>query len=116
MSMIMLARKGDRYMRKSLIIAGAAAVVTIAALSAVPATAAPLPNPGALTLAVYGDAPYGTSPTDTAQLLATPAFINSINADPQVGLAAHVGDIHSGKQFCTRQYDESIANLWQQFK
>src|SRR5262249_39596211 len=103
-------------MGKSFIIAGAAAVVAIAALSAAPATAASSPNPGALTLAVYGDAPYGTSPTDTAQFLATPAFINSINADPQVGLVAHVGDIHSGKQYCTQQYDESIANLWQQYK
>jgi hypothetical protein len=81
-------------MGKSLIIAGVAAVVTIAALSAVPATAASSPDQGALTLAGYGDAPYGTSPTDTAEFLATPAFINSINADPQIGLVAHVGDIH----------------------
>ncbi len=34
-------------------------------------------------VAVYGDAPYGTTPTDTAQSSqATPAFIDSINADP----------------------------------
>ena len=37
-----------------------------------------------LTVAVYGDAPYGTSPTDTTQTQATPAFIDSINADPDV--------------------------------
>src|SRR5262249_8273830 len=112
----MLTGKGDQYMRRSLIIAGAAVVVTIASLSAVSAVADTSPGSGALTLAVYGDSPYGTSPTDTAQFLATPAFINSVNADAQVGLVAHVGDIHSGKQYCTQQYDESIANLWQQYQ
>src|SRR5215471_5361051 len=71
---------------------------------------------GALTLAVYGDAPYGTTPTDDAEFLATPAFIDSINADSQVRFVAHVGDIHSGKQFCTQAYDESIANLWQAYE
>ena len=103
-------------MRKSLVIAGAAVVATVAALSAVPAAAASSSDRGALTLAVYGDAPYGTTPTDNAEFLATPAFINSINADRRVSLVAHVGDIHSGKQFCTQQYDQSIANLWQQYQ
>jgi hypothetical protein len=51
-----------------------------------------------LTVAVYGDAPYGTKQGDTAQLNATPAFIASINADKKVALVLHVGDIHSGKQ------------------
>src|SRR5689334_17910744 len=39
-----------------------------------------------LTLAVYGDSPYGSdlvSPPDTAQLEKTPAFIASINRDPK---------------------------------
>ncbi|PZS25954.1 MAG: hypothetical protein DLM59_19130 [Pseudonocardiales bacterium] len=67
------------------------------------------------TLAVYGDSPYGISPTDTAQFDATPAFIDSINADPAVSRAVHVGDIHSGKQFCTESYDRSIAALWTRF-
>src|SRR4249919_2028054 len=39
-----------------------------------------------LTLAVYGDAPYGTTPTDTSEFEATPAFIDSINSDPHVDL------------------------------
>src|SRR5215813_4458158 len=67
-------------------------------------------------IAVYGDSPYGTTPTDTAEFLASPAFIDSINADSQVSFVAHVGDIHSGKQFCTQAYDESIANLWQAYQ
>jgi hypothetical protein len=101
---------------RRLIIAGAAAVAAVAALSPVPASASSSPAPGALTLAVYGDAPYGTSPTDTSQVVATPGFVNSINADPEVGLVAHVGDIHSGKQYCTQKYDESVANLWKQYQ
>ena len=68
------------------------------------------------TLAVYGDAPYGTTPTDTEQFVATPAFIDSINADPDVDLVIHVGDIHSGKQYCTEAYDRSVAALWTQFQ
>ena len=27
----------------------------------------------------------------------------------------HVGDIHSGKQFCTEAYDRTIADLWRHF-
>ena len=69
-----------------------------------------------LTLAVYGDSPYGTTPTDTAEFAATPAFIDSINADPKVSLVIHVGDIHSGKQFCTEAYDRAVFGLWTTFK
>jgi hypothetical protein len=69
-----------------------------------------------LTLAVYGDSPYGTKPTDTAELAATPAFIASINADPKVSLVIHVGDIHSGKQYCTEAYDRTVYGLWTAFK
>ena len=28
----------------------------------------------------------------------------------------HVGDIHSGSQFCTESYDRTIADLWLGFK
>jgi hypothetical protein len=63
-------------------------------------------------LAAYGDAPYGTTPTDDAETLATPAFIANVNADPDVSLVIHVGDIHSGKQYCTQAYDETVFNLW----
>jgi hypothetical protein len=66
---------------------------------------------GVIEVAVYGDAPYGTTPTDTSETVATPAFIEAVNAaDPQ--FVIHVGDIHSGKQFCTTAYDEQIYQLW----
>ncbi|MDX6686015.1 MAG: hypothetical protein QOF86_2143 [Baekduia sp.] len=67
------------------------------------------------TLAVYGDSPYGTSPADTSEFLATPAFVDSINADPDVSLVMQVGDIHSGKQYCTEAYDQSIFDQWKRF-
>jgi hypothetical protein len=73
------------------------------------------PRTPGLTLAVYGDSPYGTTPTDTAQLDATPGFIASINADPDVSLVTQIGDIHSGKQYCTRAYDQSVYDLWTKF-
>jgi hypothetical protein len=69
-----------------------------------------------LTLAVYGDSPYGTSNSDTAEFDATPPFIDAINHDPKVDLVAHVGDIHSGSQRCTEPYDRSVFDLWTQYK
>jgi hypothetical protein len=68
------------------------------------------------TMAVFGDEPYGTNPTDTAQFNATPAFIKSINDDSAVREVMHIGDIHSGSQYCTQPYDQSIFDLWATFK
>ena len=68
------------------------------------------------TLAVYGDAPYGTSPTDTSETAATRAFIDAVNADPAVNMVVHVGDIHSGKQYCTEAYDKQVFDLWKRFE
>ncbi len=69
-----------------------------------------------LTLAVFGDAPYGANNADTAAFVATPAFIAAVSHDPKVDLVAHVGDIHSGSQKCTVAYDQSIADMWSAFK
>jgi hypothetical protein len=71
---------------------------------------------GPLTMAVYGDAPYGLTATDSSQTVATPAFIDAVNNDKKVKLVLHVGDIHSGKQFCTFGYDNAISDLWTQFR
>src|SRR5262252_518850 len=67
-------------------------------------------------IAVFGDSPYGTTPTDDAEFKAFPSFVASINADPDVSLVLMVGDIHSGKQYCTLQYDQSIYDLWTAFR
>jgi hypothetical protein len=69
-----------------------------------------------LTLAIYGDAPYGASNTDTAAFDATPAFVDAVNHDPKVDVVAHVGDIHSGSQKCTVAYDQSVADMWAKYK
>jgi Calcineurin-like phosphoesterase len=91
-------------------------VATVTGAAAGPAGAVPPPKRHApLTIAVYGDAPYGTSPTDTAEFDQTPQFIASVNADPDVSLVMHVGDIHSGSQYCTEAYDRSIFDLWKSF-
>ena len=69
-----------------------------------------------LTLAVYGDSPYGLSDTDTSQVALTPQFIAAVNADSDVSGVLNVGDIHSGKSFCTADYDNQIAALWSAFR
>jgi hypothetical protein len=95
-------------MRKVLVFV--ALLAALGAVEAAPAGARPT------AIAVYGDSPYGTTPADTAQVAATPAFIDSINADPDVSLVLNVGDIHSGKQFCTEAYDRSVFDLWTRFQ
>jgi Calcineurin-like phosphoesterase len=69
-----------------------------------------------LSIAVFGDSPYGVNDADTAQFDATPDFIAAINADPDVSLVLNVGDIHSGKQMCDYGYDHSIYGLWTTFQ
>jgi hypothetical protein len=71
---------------------------------------------GVKTLAVYGDAPYGTAPADHAEFDATPAFIDAINRDLDVSMVLHEGDIHSGSQYCTEAYDRSVFDLWTAFQ
>jgi hypothetical protein len=71
---------------------------------------------GVLSVAVYGDSPYGLNDADTAQFAATPAFIKTINSDKDVSLVFHVGDIHSGKQTCSYGYDRSIYDMWTAFE
>jgi hypothetical protein len=49
-----------------------------------------------LTVAVFGDWPYNENLRTNAPLL-----VNSVNADRDVSLIIHVGDIHSGSMACT---------------
>jgi len=68
------------------------------------------------TVAVIGDVPYGVNPADNSQSLVHPALIAALNADADASFVMHVGDIHSGKQFCTTTYNNSIANDWKALK
>jgi hypothetical protein len=97
-------------LRVGLALAAGTAVLAPAAM------AAPAANGGVQVLAVYGDAPYGTTPTDTVEFGKSAAFIDTVNADPDVTTVLHVGDIHSGKQYCTEPYDRSVYDLWQRFQ
>jgi Calcineurin-like phosphoesterase len=51
------------------------------------------------TFAVIGDIPYGD-----AQIAAFPHRIGEINADPDVSLVVHLGDIKSGSSVCSDDY------------
>jgi hypothetical protein len=99
--------------------------VLVAGAVAVAAGAANDPfskSQGVIDVAVFGDSPYGVDApfggpvTDTSQLEATPAFIESINAAGDLAFVLHVGDIHSGKQYCTLVYDQKIYDLWTAFE
>jgi hypothetical protein len=92
-------------------------------LGVAPVTTASAASGGPLTLAVYGDSPYGRSEyvpggqsADNVEYQKSPAFIDTINAEASVSEVIHVGDIHSGKDFCTEAYDTQIATLWQSFQ
>jgi hypothetical protein len=91
--------------------------VVAVALAKVAAGAAAGTNPNTLTLAVFGDSPYFDARfAPHAEFNATPAFIDTINADSNVQEVVHVGDIHSGSEPCTTAYDQSIYSLWTAFQ
>lgn len=75
-----------------------------------------------ITIAVFGDWPYNQNLLDNAPLL-----ISSVNADRDVSLVLHVGDIHSGSMPCTSAenlpplatsnpgWNQGVFNRFQQF-
>src|SRR5215510_14355329 len=76
-------------------------------------------NPNTLTLAVFGDSPYldkAFPALPHAEFNATPAFIDTFNADSSVQEVVQVGDIHSGSEPCTAAYDHSIYSFWTAFQ
>jgi hypothetical protein len=38
------------------------------------------------------------------------------HSDPDVSLVLHVGDTHSGKEFCPEAYDHAVFDPWKGFK
>jgi hypothetical protein len=67
------------------------------------------------TLALIGDSPYGASPTDTAEFAKYPSYIAAINSDKDVSMVLHTGDLHSGKQYCTQDFNQSVFNMFAAF-
>jgi hypothetical protein len=62
------------------------------------------------TYAVIGDTPYGQP-----QLENFPNDVAEINADPQVSLVMHLGDIKNGSSQCSTAYFEQIRADFNQF-
>lgn len=79
------------------------------ALSAEPASAGPEDQP--FTFAVIGDMPYGD-----AQAAEFPKVVAQINADPDVQLVGHLGDIKSGSSVCSDEYFHLIRSQFDTFK
>ncbi len=67
-------------------------------------------GPRPVTYAVIGDTPYGS-----AQIANFPNDVAEINADPQVSLVMHLGDIKSGSSECTTPYFEAVRAAFDQF-
>jgi hypothetical protein len=107
---------------RAVLVAGLALTIAVAALAGT-ALAAGKPSAKAgkraadapLTVAVFGDFPYGLNNADVAESDAAPAFVKRVNDDPDVSMVIHVGDIHSGKQQCTQAYDEAVARIFSGF-
>jgi Calcineurin-like phosphoesterase len=89
-------------------------VAVVAALAVVVAagagTTAASGSKQELTIAVIGDAPYGPE-----RFLTFPNIIESVNADSDVELAVHLGDIKSGSTRCDDSYFEAIADYFEDF-
>ena len=62
------------------------------------------------TFAVIGDVPYGD-----AQIKVFPQWIDQINADPDVTLAQHLGDIKNGSSRCDDSYFSMIKSQFNRF-
>jgi hypothetical protein len=60
--------------------------------------------------AVIGDVPYGD-----AQVAAFPGMVDQMNADPDVRLVAHVGDIKNGSSPCSDEYFAMIRSQLDRF-
>lgn len=67
-------------------------------------------NGSQFTFAVIGDIPYGA-----AQIASFPNVIKQINADPEVQLVDHLGDIKSGSSLCTDDYFAQIKARFDTF-
>ena len=93
-----------------------AALAALACLAGMAPTQAVAASDGAkhhagYTFAVIGDVPYGQ-----AQIEAFPKWVDEINADPDVRLVQHVGDIKNGSTRCDDSYFASIKKQFDRFR
>ena len=83
--------------------------ITLVAALVVVAVAAAAESRKPYTLAVIGDVPY--SPAQEARL---PGWVDRINADADVDMVAHLGDIKAGST-CTDEYYAMIRHQFDRF-
>jgi hypothetical protein len=60
--------------------------------------------------------PTFTIPYGDAQIAQFPAVVDQINADPEVRLVTHLGDIKSGSSLCTNDYFAQIRAQFDRFR
>ena len=108
---ILLTQSGMSFMRTRLFTASVAA----ASISLFGCGGSDSSSDLPISVAVIGDSPYGIALGDTAQYIANPAFIKAVSATPNLSLALHVGDIHSGKEYCTESFNLGVFNQWKGF-
>ncbi|KRE56287.1 metallophosphoesterase [Phycicoccus sp. Soil748] len=99
--------------RRSVLGAACLTLLTAALAGAAPALAADAPGqakPGHETFAVIGDVPYGAD-----QVAKFPGWVDQINADAQVGLVFHVGDIKNGSTRCDDAYYRMVRAQFDRF-
>jgi hypothetical protein len=90
-------------MRRLLALAAVAALaLTLAGAAATKTTNG---GRGGITYAIIGDVPYGTT-----ELGLFPSLVDAINADPDVELTIHLGDIKNGSSLCTDDYFAEIRH------
>lgn len=99
----------------ALVVLPAAATAATAATASAASTASGTDAPGQskdghYRFAVIGDVPYGD-----AQVAAFPAWVDQINAAPDLSFTIHVGDIKNGSSQCTNEYFSMIRTQFDRF-
>jgi len=97
-----------RFRRTNRAVVGVAISVAMTVALTAPAEAAPDET---YTVAVIGDVPYGPALIDQF-----PTFIGKINADPDVRMVTHLGDIKNGSSVCSDGYFDLIARDFALFR
>jgi hypothetical protein len=99
-------------MRRPLITVAVCATALVSLAMAAPAAQAVdgQQKSGHYTFAVIGDVPYGAD-----QVAKFPSWIDQINADPEVALTFHVGDIKNGSTRCDDAYYRMIRSQFDRF-
>jgi len=88
-----------------------AAVLVPLATAKQPAGGPPLDAAKPATYAIIGDTPYGTPQVENF-----PNDVAEINADPNVSLVMHLGDIKNGSTVCSTSYFEQIRADFNRFQ